>query len=31
VPSDATTGPIAIETPHGSFTTSSNFTVLVRP
>ena len=25
------TGPIAIETPHGSFTTSSNFTVLSIP
>jgi hypothetical protein len=31
VPSDATTGPITIETAHGNFTTSSNFMVLTLP
>jgi subtilisin family serine protease len=31
VPPDAATGPITFETPHGNFTTSSNFTVLVLP
>ena len=31
LPSDATTGPITIETPHGNITTTSNFTVFVRP
>jgi len=31
VPSDATTGPITIETPHGNVTTVSNFTVLSIP
>jgi hypothetical protein len=28
---NVTTGPITIETPHGNFTTSSNFAVLVLP
>jgi subtilisin family serine protease len=31
VPPGAMTGPLTIETPHGNFTTSSNFTVLVLP
>jgi hypothetical protein len=31
VPESASTGPLTIETPHGSFTTTSNLTVLVRP
>jgi len=31
VPLDATTGPITIETPHGNFTTTSNFTALILP
>jgi hypothetical protein len=31
VPAEATTGLITIETPHGNFTTTNNFTVLARP
>jgi thermitase len=31
VPTDGATGPITIETPHGNFTTTSNFTTLVLP
>jgi hypothetical protein len=31
VPDSATTGPITVETPHGNFTTTNNFTVQVRP
>jgi hypothetical protein len=31
VPTDAATGPITIETPHGNVTTTGNFTVLMLP
>jgi hypothetical protein len=31
VPADALTGPITIDTPHGNVTTTTNFTILVRP
>ena len=31
MPSDATTGPVTIESPHGNVTTSSSMTVLALP
>src|SRR5262249_54022092 len=31
IPDAASTGPITVETPHGNFTTTSNFTVLALP